>query len=134
MNRIRIVGIAGLCLLLSGTYCYAFLPARTHGPCFQLSGLWLGTYTYKNADDCKKSGACTHLLTAEIKRLSATGFQLDLSPPIDRHSTVSFICENGEISLPESPEHTVKFTCEKNAMCRIVYDDAHLGAVANRIK
>ncbi len=118
-------------------YCYLFLftsSAIADGPaCSKLSGLWFGTYTYKNASDCRRTGACTHMLSAEVKQLSGNTYQVDLSPPVDRTGSISITCENGQISIPVNSGYQTHFTCEENQMCRVTYDDERLGAVANKI-
>ncbi len=98
-----------------------------------LSGLWFGTYTFKNSHDCHRTGGCMHLLSAETTLQANNIYNAEFSPPIDTMRSITAKNDNGQIILPIKKDHRVNLTCEKNKPCRFTYEDDRLGVVLTKI-
>lgn len=103
--------------------------AAINDDCRKLTGLWLGSYTYKHHDDCHRTGACTHLATAEISFQSDHLYQVDLKPlTIGGIFTIS--CTNNQLKLPNGSN--AYLSCNQQGICKITYDNERLsGSIAN---
>lgn len=93
--------------------------------CTLTPGVWTGTFTQKICND----NECTHSINALVNYVSGNAYHAEISLESGETRSLNFTCDDGQITLANHLNNTIRLNCAQTGPCLVIYEDQEFKSV-----